>query len=102
MARQKYKRQIFTIKAADGRKARCVGVAKQDYSDCRISAGLVQNLPPEDIFLSFQRPYKEPSVFYLRRDEAIAAAWVITGALWSDAMDYIDKDGQHMDRKANR
>lgn len=92
MPRRRFKPEKFKIVLGDKRVAKCERVIHQDYSNARISAGVVSSLPPEDCYFMFERPHEEPTIFLLRRDEMIAAAWVITGALWTDAMQILNGD----------
>ena len=55
----------------------------QPYTDCILSAGLVDGHPHDDIYLKFARQEEEPTVIYVRRDEALAIIWLLAGALWS-------------------
>lgn len=76
----------FDYELPDGRIARCWQALEQPYADCSFSAGLVSELPPEDIYVCIARDDKEPTMILLRRDEALALQWVLSGALWSESM----------------
>ncbi len=73
------------------RVAHCWQVQAQPYQDCTFSAGLVEGLEPDTIYFRFERSGEEPYMFFLRPDEALAIAWLLNGALWSQSV-IIDKD----------
>jgi len=51
---------------------------------CTFSAGLVEDLPPENVYLKFEGArVGEPLTHYLRKDEAQAIIFVLSAALWA-------------------
>ncbi len=104
MTRRRFKPEDFQVVMSDKRVAQCHRTVHQDYSNCRISAGIVEELPPEDCFFMFERPPEKPTIFMLRRDEMAATAWVITGALWTDAMEMlrVKEDADKSARKGKK
>ena len=81
----------FDFHLDDGRVAQCWQAQEQAYKDCIFSTGLVEGLGPDTIYLRFERSGEEPYMFFLRPDEALAIAWLLNGALWSQSV-IIDKD----------
>lgn len=76
----------FDYDLNDGRIAHCIQVSSQGYLDCEFSAGLVEGIPPEAIYVRLQRHGAEPSYWFMRRDEIEAMIHVMSGALWSLAL----------------
>ena len=72
----------FTIND-NGRKGKFERVIVQPYQNCELSAGLIEGLEPDTIYLRFDRDNTKPTTIFLRPDEAQAVIWVLTGALWS-------------------
>jgi len=63
-------------------------VLHQQYQNCEFSAGLVDGHPDDDtIYLKLQREGEGSTTILLRRDEAMSVIWVLSGALWSEAME---------------
>ena len=58
-------------------------IDQQPYLNCIISAGLVHDAPPDEIYLKFAREGEEPTIIILRRDEAIRIAALLCNAVWS-------------------
>lgn len=58
-------------------------VCSQPYANMVISAGAVEGDPIDDTYLKLEREGEEPTLLLLRKDEALAAAWVLVGAAWS-------------------
>jgi len=55
-----------------------------EYRDASIMAGLVEDMPPEDVFLKFRgERVGEPLTLYMRKDEAQAVLFVLSAALWA-------------------
>jgi len=73
----------ITVQLPDGRVASCWEAAKQEYANCKISAGHVEGIPPDSMYFRFQREEEEPTYFFLRPDEMSALLYVCSGALWS-------------------
>jgi hypothetical protein len=61
-------------------------IARQPYQDTVLSAGLVKGHPVDTIYLELERKPEEPTTILLRRDEALAIVWLLSGTLWSDAL----------------
>ena len=71
----------------DGRGiAECWRAENQQYADCMFSAGLVKGIPPDTIYARIEGRGEEPTMIFMRSDEALAFARVIMGALWSAEM----------------
>ena len=71
----------FAWELSDGRVARCTELIEQEYANgCRFSAGLVEEMPPEEVYLRVDHG-DEATCIFMRRDEANAACWVLNGAL---------------------
>jgi hypothetical protein len=71
----------------DGRKAECWEADRQEYSDTILSAGLVEGIPPDSIFLRLHRGLsEEPTYIFLRPDEALSVINLLSGALWSKSI----------------
>jgi len=70
---------------------KCEPMVSQPYSNCIIDAGMVEGHPVDTIYLRFQREAEEPTIFFLRKDEALAIIWVLSGTLWSDSMEWVVK-----------
>ena len=82
----KRKRKVHFWAETENANFECWKVESQPYKDCIFSAGLI-NDDTEKIYLSLVRyPDKDEWSLYLRRDEALAIAHVLLGALWSDEM----------------
>lgn len=81
----------FTIHV-NGRKGRFWRAAKQPYQNCEISAGVIDGLEPDTIYLRFDRDGDKPTTFMLRPDEALAVINVLSGALWSKAIFDLGKE----------
>jgi hypothetical protein len=62
-------------------------IGQQPYEGMRLSAGLVRGHAVDTIYLKFERGEEEPTVILLRRDEALSAIWLLSGALWSEHFD---------------
>lgn len=75
--------EAFTWRLLDGREADCTQVIEQRYRNCRFSAGVVDGLEHEDVYLRIDKDGQEPTIFFFRKDEAQAVNWVISGTLWS-------------------
>jgi len=71
----------FDVTLEDGRIAHCWRAVEQPYQDCQFSAGLVEGIEPDTIYLRMERD--EDWQFFLRPDEALALLHCLTGALWS-------------------
>lgn len=76
----------FDLELEDGRIAQCWQAVSQPYQNCVISAGLVEGIEPDTLYLRFARDGDEPSTFLLRPDEMLAVLHVGAGALWSAEM----------------
>ncbi len=59
---------------------------RQPYSDTGFSAGIVEGHSIDTIYLKLARNGEEPTTILFRRDEALAVVWLLSGALWSEAM----------------
>lgn len=75
----------FDVTLDDGRIAHCWQALEQPYEGARFSAGLVEGIDPDAFYLRLERGEGTTTIF-LRRDEALALAWLLTGALWSGDM----------------
>lgn len=73
-------------------------VIRQEYSgnNCVISAGFVEGekIPEVDkIYLRLEKDGVEPTIIYLRPDEAQIIAWITSGVIWSYLMDLKSGNG---------
>ena len=66
----------------DGRVAKCWQATSQPYADCEFSAGLVEGIEPDTLYLRLLRDGDDWMIF-LRPNEMQAIAWICNGALWS-------------------
>lgn len=66
----------------------------QPYDDARISAGMVSGHPCDTIYFRFERDGDEPTTFILRPDEALALAWCLSGALFSESLERLLPDAK--------
>jgi len=82
----------FEVTLADGHIAHCWQALEQPYEDCTFSAGLVEGIEPDTLYLRVQRDGEEPLTLFLRPDEMLALIWVASGALWSAEMLALDDD----------
>ena len=80
----------FDLELDDGRIAHCWRACVQEYQNCAISAGLVEGIEPDTLYLRFERDGEEPMTIFARPDEFLAVMYVCSGALWSQEM--LDKD----------
>ena len=58
-------------------------VIRQEYSNCKFSAGMVEGHPVDTMYLRLKRDGKIDTDLLLRPDEAAALAWCLNGALWT-------------------
>lgn len=72
----------FDYALDDGRVAKCWRATSQPYEDCEFSAGLVEGIEPDTLYLRLFRNDNDWMIF-LRQDEMQAIAWICNGALWS-------------------
>lgn len=72
----------FDFVLDDGRVAHLWRADRQEYQNATFDSGLVDGLPPEDIYLRLERDGTE-HYFFFERDEAQSIAWLLNGALWS-------------------
>ena len=75
----------FDYTLDDGRIAKCWQAVSQPYADCEFSAGLVEGIEPDTLYLRLFRDDNDWMIF-LRPDEMQAIAWICNGALWSASM----------------
>ena len=68
-----------------GLLGQCWRVMMQEYDNCEISAGIVSGLEPDVIYLRFDKD--ESTTILLRKDEALAIVYVLSGTLWSSEID---------------
>ena len=73
----------FDVSLSDGRVAHCQSVVSQPYTDAAFSAGLVEGIEPDTLFLRLEKAGEEPTTIFMRPDEMQAVCWVCSGALWS-------------------
>ena len=76
----------FKYNLGDGRIANCWQALSQPYANCEFSAGLVEGIEPDTLYLLLQRDNEDETILFLRPDEMQAIAWLCNGALWSVAM----------------
>ena len=69
----------------EGKQYDCHPVTRQEYKDCYFETGFIDNHPKDPMYLLLHRNGEETFI-YMRHDEIAAIAWVLTGLLWSDAM----------------
>jgi hypothetical protein len=73
-----------------GETVKCWRAEKQVYAlnDCMISAGVVyEGNEPDTIYLRFEKHGVEPTMVFVRPDEASAIIRCLAGALWSLQME---------------
>jgi len=73
----------FPVELDDGRVARCWEAQRQPYTNCVLSAGLVNGIEPDTVYLRMDKENEEPLTLFLRPDEMQALAWLLNGTLWS-------------------
>lgn len=76
----------FTMDVPGRGTATCWRAEHQEYKDCMFSAGLVEGIPPDTIYMKIEGERYEPYIIFLRPDEALAWARVLMGALWSTSL----------------
>lgn len=97
---------VFDIELSDGRVAHCKEVAVQEYSNCRISAGLVDGLADDSLYFRFEREGEVPLTVGLRPDEMTALMFSCSGALWAlqmhalEALEGYDNDREQIEQLA--
>ena len=74
---------FYELEMDDGRVATYWPVLTQPYENCEFSAGLVEGIEPDTIYLRLKKDDEDPYIFFLRPDEAQAITWILNGALWS-------------------
>jgi len=80
---------LFEIKLHGGVQVQPITlekVAEQPYQDTSFVAGLVEGHEVDTIYFEMVRDERTDLSVLLRRDEALALIWVLTGALWSEQM----------------
>jgi len=77
---------MFEVILGDGRIACCWQAASQPYQDATFSAGLVEGIEPDTVYLQMEKDGEDPVTLFLRPDEMLALIWVASGALWSRDM----------------
>ena len=82
----------FDYDLGDGRIAHCWRAVAQPYQNCVISAGLVEGIDPDILYLMFERDNDEPTMIFMRVDEMLAIVHACTGAMWSREM--IDREDE--------
>ena len=80
----------FHVEMPDGRIAKCWEAQSQEYSNCKISAGLVDGLAPDNMYFCFHRFDEGPTYFFVRQDEMSALLYACSGAMWSLNMHAFD------------
>lgn len=62
----------------------------QPWLDTKISAGLVEGCPPEEIYLQWERLGKpeDERLLLMQASEALAILWVLSGAVLTQAAFY--------------
>ena len=58
----------------------------QPYNNCEFSAGTVEGHPVDTLYIKWERG-EGGRILLLRRDEAAAMAWCLTGALYGVLID---------------
>jgi len=95
--------ELFDVTLDDGRVARCWRAISQPYANCTFSAGLVEGIEPDTLYLTVKcdgDDEDEPWMLFLRPDEMQAIAWICNGALWSAQMLEGDKENNGERRAA--
>lgn len=88
----------FDITVSSGREAHCWQACSQEYKDCKWSAGLVEGIEPDTLYLRLDSEEEEPLILFLRPDEMLAILSVCAGAMWSQEMLVMDMhDGVGLD-----
>lgn len=76
-------------------KTKTVGlhqIGEQKYEDSKLSAGLVDGHPDDTIYLKLERDDEDSTTILLREDEALSIIWLLSGALWSEAMSSMEDE----------
>lgn len=73
----------FEVTLDDGRIAKCWRAKGLPYKDGEFSAGLVEGIEPDEVYLCLEVDGNEPLILFLRTDEMLAILFVCAGALWS-------------------
>jgi len=82
---------LFNVELQDGRMAHCEQVISQPYADAGFSAGLVEGIEPDTLYLQMEKADKCWTMFF-RPDELQALIWIASGALWSQMMKENSRD----------
>lgn len=82
-----------------GRKVKMRRVEWVEYSNCVISSGLAKGLPPDPIYLRFERPGEKPTTIFLRPDEVTAVIFTLGCAMWTHQMMEIGNSRKGKDKK---
>jgi hypothetical protein len=84
----------FEVTLGDGRVADCWVAMSQPYENITLSSGLVKGIEPDNYFLRFEHGEDEPTIIFLREDEALAVIYTLSGALWSTSIFELEKDDE--------
>jgi len=76
------KKIVFEMKV-NGRKAKCWRANVLEYSNCEISAGLVEGVEPDNYYMRFDKDGMKPTTWFMTQDEATAVIHVLSSAIWS-------------------
>jgi hypothetical protein len=66
----------------------------QPYSNCKFSAGFVDNHPIDTLYLKIERDNDDTFIIVLRPDEMAAIAYCAAGILWSHLNDVQEKKSE--------
>lgn len=58
-------------------------VIKQEYSNCKFSAGFVDGHPVDTMYIRAEKDGAVTTELLLRPDEVAAISWIASGVLWS-------------------
>ena len=84
----------FDVTLNDGRIAHCFEAESQEYSgnNTKFSAGLVEGIAPDTLYLRLERGGDDPTFLFFRPDEMAAVIRCAAGALWS--LQLFELDGE--------
>ena len=79
----------FDTQNEKGKTVHCWRAMRQKYSKnrCSFSAGIVTGNDPDTIYLRLQKEGVDPTMIFMRPDEAEAVIFVLSGALWAKLME---------------
>jgi hypothetical protein len=76
-------------------------VLRQEYAgnNCIFSAGFADGYPVDTMYIKMAKDGVDPTILFLRPDEMACIAWLVSGVLWSNEMDLLDKKAKEAAEK---